>query len=212
MRALKSRPGLLNYVVLLIFAIPLAALATGVGAFLGMTVAVAGWGPAFLNEGALVGVSVSLVLLLIWVIVFVVRAREPPTGTITHVEKVTLFVEEMKGRGVAPGVAAPALFRLWWNLGFQAPPPLFLGVWVNFAWSFALMATLLVSAAAIYWWKHPHVSLWNIWLTVLLFLPVLAVLVVYGAVAANRTARKYQLPPWEDFRPAPPPAKASSAG
>ena len=44
----------------------------------------------------------------------------------THRQKVDLLIEELGKQGVSSDTAAPPLFRLFWKLGLEFPPPLFL--------------------------------------------------------------------------------------
>jgi hypothetical protein len=44
----------------------------------------------------------------------------------THRQKVDHLIEELGKQGVSSDTAAPPLFRLFWKLGLEFPPPLFL--------------------------------------------------------------------------------------
>ena len=194
---------LLYYVSILILVIPFAALAAGVGGLLGMTVAVAGWGVGWLDSGAATGAGIGVAALAVCVLVFVVHRRQPKVSPLVHAEKVNAFVEEMKRRGVQSKDAAPIFFRIVWALGFQVPPPHFLGIWGNFCWAFGLIAPCIISAGSIYWLKNPNTPLWAIWVTTLVFLGGVGWLIAYSAATFCSAANQFQLPPWDRYTPCP---------
>jgi hypothetical protein len=84
--------------------------------------------------------------------------------------------------------------------GLQAPPPLFLGFWPDFLWSFGTLTSIFMFAGAVYWWEHPHSPLWIIWLTELVFLLPAGILALF----ARSPGQKYQFPSWDDDPPLSP--------
>jgi hypothetical protein len=195
---------LVGCVVLLILACPYAALAAGTGAFLGMSVAVAGWGQPFLHAGAAAGAGFGAVLT--GVVLFVARNKEPKIDPAVHAEKLTAYFLDMKGRGVEPKEAAPLLFRGLWMMGLQVPPPLFLGFWTNFLWGNGIWTAIVMLADAVLWWEHPNIPMWFFWLTAL----VLILPPGIGALVTRSPGRKYQFPSWDDYPPVEPGSAAPS--
>jgi hypothetical protein len=75
----------------------------------------------------------------------------------THQQKVERLIADLGKQGVSPYTVAPPLFRLLWSLGFEVPPPLFLG--------FFTVALLTGTAfgcfwGAFLWFANGH--LWNL--------------------------------------------------
>jgi hypothetical protein len=193
--------GVVAYVTLLILVCPFAALAAGTGAFLGMSVAVAGWGAAWLGVGAAWGAGIAVLLLGVWMILFVVCPKQPKIDPLIHTEKIAAFIQDMKDRGMDPHTAFPILFRLVWMMGLQVPPPLFLGMWGNFLWSAGFFGTLIASAGAVIWWQHPNIPLWVMWLTALILSSGVVAVCAFNASATRSAVRKLQLPSWDRYKP-----------
>jgi hypothetical protein len=187
----------INVLMGLIAFCPFAMLAAGTGAFLGMSVAVAGGGVAALGLGVALGAGLGVVVLA--VILFVVRIKTSKIDPKVYAEKIALFIQDMKDRGIENAVS-PSL-RLAWMLGLHVSPPLFRGFWNNFFCSFALLGALTLSAGAIYWWEHPNSTLWSMWLTLSVFLLAFIGLGAYSAKANRALAQKFELPSWEGYRP-----------
>ncbi len=204
-KTFRARRGFLSYVNILILVSPFAVLAAGPGAFLGMCLAVVGWGAPFLRMGAVAGAGIGVVLVGAWVVISLVRAKEPKIAPVVHAEKIASFIQDMKSRGENPQWIAPILFRwecmLGFHLGFQVPPPLFMGYWSNFLRVAALLGALCMWAGAVVWWERPNSSMWSNCLTELFFLLVAVGLGVASAAAYHKQARKYQLPSWDNYTP-----------
>lgn len=52
-------------------------------------------------------------------------ARNPPTPAVSHQDKGEEFIKEMAHFGVHPSAAVPPMYRLFWRMGIELPPPLF---------------------------------------------------------------------------------------
>jgi hypothetical protein len=46
---------------------------------------------------------------------------------VTHRQKVDYLIEDMRRRGMGASAVAPPVFKLLWAMGFEVPPPLFMG-------------------------------------------------------------------------------------
>jgi hypothetical protein len=67
--------GIVAILVVVILLTPVATLAAGTCAFIGMNIAVIGFGPESLDGGARVGAAVGVLLVAAWAVLFVTRAR-----------------------------------------------------------------------------------------------------------------------------------------
>jgi Family of unknown function (DUF6404) len=201
----RTRRSFLSFVNILILVSPFAVLAAGPGAFLGMCVAVAGWGAAFLHMGAVAGAGIGVALVGVWVIVHLVRDMRPKIDPAAHAEKIASFIQDIKSRGENPDWVTPIMFRaeylLGLHLGIQVRPPLFMGFWSNFLRIAGLFGALCLWAGAVYWWEHPNSPPWAICLTESIFLLMAVGIGAGSAAACRRQARKYQLPLWDNYTP-----------
>jgi hypothetical protein len=118
----------------------------------------------------------------------------------THAEKVVYYIRDMQRRGVGPYTSAPPLFRLLWRLGLEVPPPFFLGFWSVLLVSGALFA-LGWGSCMWCWFGLPSGGMLALHVAVSL----LAGLAFGACMAAfsRWTARRYDLPPWDRYPPAP---------
>jgi hypothetical protein len=196
-----ARPGPVNYIVLVILVCPVALVAAGVGAFLGQWVAVIGWGSGVVVSGTGVGAGLCLLLLGAWVWAYVVCARAPRGDPTAYAEIIASFLADMKARGLSPNVAFPPTFQLAARLGFQVPPPAFVGFRGNFLWSGGLMLALAVSACAVLWWERPNTPPWVMGIVTLLALVMAGLVAALAAAGGLREARKRRLPPWDRYSP-----------
>jgi hypothetical protein len=114
----------------------------------------------------------------------------------THQQKVEHLIADLRKQGVSPYTVAPPLFRLLWAMGFDVPPPFFLGF---------LTLTLLMGAFfGILWGACMWLLQWQAW-----HMPVeLAVMTSAGAGLAfglsmaayyRWKAARLRLPPWESY-------------
>ena len=191
----------------MILLVPIALLAAGGGAFLGMTVGALCWGNESLGAAAVVGVSVAVLLVAVWAVVFVGRAQASQEEWQVHAEKLAAYFQDKK---IPYGNVSP-VFHLLWRLGLKVPPPPFLGAWGSFFFPFVgVFGPIVMSAAAIYWWKHPNYELWIMWVTASIFLVGVVGLGIWNMKATRSMAIELRLPAWEDYRPAPAPAVVDS--
>lgn len=114
----------------------------------------------------------------------------------TFDEKVQAHLAQARKHELAAGTAAPLLWRLCWKLGWQLPPPMFLG--------FGTLALVCGSffgsiwGVAMYWlaWRGQGLGLLAClgWAALggLLFGLMLATLI-------RRNARRLKLPAWQDY-------------
>jgi len=190
--------GFVGIITVLILVSPIAALAAGVGAFVGMSVGVAAWGQETLGGGAAIGAGVGVFLVGAWAVVFVGRARAAKEESQIHAEKLAGYFQDMNSRGMR---ADDPVFRLLWLLGLKVPPPLFLGAWGSFLYPFGVFAPMVLTAGAILWWQRPNSTPWTMWLTASIFLLAAIGAGVYNVKATRSMALKLQLPSWDQYVP-----------
>jgi hypothetical protein len=121
--------GFVAILVVVILLTPIAALAAGTCAFVGMNIAVIGFGPESLGGGAGIGAAVGVLFVAAWAVLFVTRARASKEASQLHAEKLATYLQDMRFRVMK---ADSPVFRLLWALGLKVPPPLFLGAWGSF--------------------------------------------------------------------------------
>jgi hypothetical protein len=192
--------GFVAILVVVILLTPITALAAGTCAFIGMNIAVIGFGPEALGGGASVGAAVGVLLVAAWAILIVTRARASKEASRLHAEKLAAYFQDMQFRVMK--VDSP-VFRLLWALGLKIPPPLFLGAWGSFVYPFGVFVPMVLSAGAIVWWERPNIPLWVMWVTALPFLIVVLAGSLYNIKATRSLASKLQLPSWDQYVPAP---------
>lgn len=123
---------------------------------------------------------------------------QPPR--MTNSEKLQAVQEHFKALGIYRYTGAPPILRLLWRIGIPAPPLVF--------WHPVSIALFLGGYFAIFWglfmwvmeWSGPDTSPW-----VKFGVPALAggAFGVYNAVRSRRVARKYNFPPWADYKGVP---------
>ena len=192
--------GFVAILVVVILLTPIAALSAGTCAFIGMNIAVIGFGPASMRGGAGVGAAVGVLFVAAWAVLFVTRARASKEASQLHAEKLATYFQEMQFRVMK---ADSPVFRLLWALGLKVPPPLFLGAWGSFVYPFGIFASMVLSAGALVWWERPNIPVWVMWVTALPFLIVVLAGSVYNIRATRSLASKLQLPSWDQYVPAP---------
>ena len=192
--------GFVRIINVVILVCPIAALAAGAGAFIGMSVAVAWWGNEFLRHGAVAGAGAGVLLVIVWAAVVAGRAQASTKELQAHAEKLAAYFQDMKGRGI--GTDDP-VFHLLWRLGLKVPPPVFLGACGSFCYPFGVFAPMVLTGGAVLWWGHPNYSLWSIWASASLFLLAAVGLGIYSVKATRARALKLQLPSWDQYVPAP---------
>lgn len=117
----------------------------------------------------------------------------------TFEEKVQAHIAHARAHHIAKGTAAPLLWRMFWKLGWQLPPPLFLG--------FATLVLIYGSFFGTFWGLTMYLLDWHargISVPMALGLAALAGLLFGSLLAAvlRRTARRLALPAW-DSHPGP---------
>jgi hypothetical protein len=193
--------GVVGAIAVAILVCPFAALAAGAAAFIGMSVAAAGWGNEYLGHGAVAGAGSGVSLVIAWAVIFVGRARASKEDLQAHAKKLAAYSQDMKSRGV--GEDGP-VFRLLWMLGLKVPPPLFLGTCGSFLYPLGIFAPMILSAGAVIWWQRPSSSRWIMWVTASIFLLAAVGLGVYNVTITRSLAMKLQLPSWDQYLPAAP--------
>ena len=110
----------------------------------------------------------------------------------THREKVTYLLSELRAKGFNEYTVAPPVFRLLWALGFTIPPPLFL----HFVPVALLMGFLFGAGWGLFMWLigtfHAHI----------VFPSAIAAGALFGlAMAAyyHWIARTLKLPEWKHY-------------
>jgi len=115
----------------------------------------------------------------------------------THSEKVARLVSELEAKGLTKRRIAPPLFRLIWLLGLEIAPPLFLDMGSLLAIGFLCYAPAFGIVSWAFGTKASIAALFGI----------VAGLVgsAIGCVDFRRTAKKLQLPSWEQYGNSPQP-------
>lgn len=114
----------------------------------------------------------------------------------THAEKLQRMYRHMAALGVSPNTAAPPAWRLLWRLGFDVPPPLFLGFWP--------LAISMGTVFGVLWGVSMWLLMWarqGVPVSLALAVAVGAG-VMFGLLMAawlRRAARSYALPLWADY-------------
>jgi hypothetical protein len=114
----------------------------------------------------------------------------------THRQKVERLVADLRKQGVSPYTVAPPVFRLLWALGWNVPPPFFLGF---------LTLTLLMGAFfGIFWGVFMWLLQWQAWQMPLeragLVSAGAGLLFGLGMAGYYRwKAARLRLPPWENY-------------
>jgi hypothetical protein len=115
---------------------------------------------------------------------------------VTHQQKVQHLLADLKERGKPARMGAPLLWRLLWWLGFELPPPLFLGYW-----SLTLILILLLAAG---WGVMMWLLQWQF--TNMSFAGVIAASAAFGLLTGplmgwltKRESKKLQLPSWSAY-------------
>lgn len=114
----------------------------------------------------------------------------------THVQKVDRLIVEMKQKGLSPFTVAPPLFRLFWKLGWNVKPPLFM--------SFVSMTLMMGIIFGVLWgvimWLFPlHALSGSLYVAV--GIPAAAGL-MFGVIMAayfRWKAKKLGLPRWNNY-------------
>jgi hypothetical protein len=109
--------------------------------------------------------------------------------SVTHREKVDRAVSELGAEGFSQHTIAPPIFRMFWKIGINIPPPFFIDFW-----SLALLEGALFGAAMAIYYSVFHKS------------SHLIVCAIGGAVfgltvsgIARRKARGLCLPSWKSY-------------
>ncbi len=119
-----------------------------------------------------------------------------PIPNMTHQEKVALSIAELKAKGLGQSTSAPPLWRLFWKLGLEIRPPLYM--------SFAGISSFLGSFFAIFWgsfmwfahWKNQGMP------SIGAIVAALGAGALFGSLMAayyKWKARKLGLTSWEDL-------------
>jgi hypothetical protein len=196
----KTGSGFAGILIVVILLIPIAALAAGTGAFVGINIAVIGFGPESLGGGAAVGAGVGVLLVLAWAVLFASRARASKEASRLHANKLTAYFQEMQRRGLKPD---SPVFRLLWMPGLKVPPPPFLGGCGSFLYPFGVFAPMVLTAGAVLWWQRPNSPPWAMWVATSIFLIVVIAGSVYNIKATRSMAIELRLPSWDEYAPAP---------
>jgi phosphatidylglycerophosphate synthase len=115
---------------------------------------------------------------------------------LTHREKVAHLLADLSQRGMSPYTFAPPFFRMLWAMGFNVPPPLFLG--------FRTLTLGMGALFGLFWGVFMYQLQWEAWQMTLR----VAVLTAAGAGLAfglsmatyyRWKAEILQLPPWENY-------------
>lgn len=123
----------------------------------------------------------------------------------THQQKVARLIVEMSARGVPKTTVAPRAFQLLWKLGYEIPPPLFLG--------FVPIAVLMGSMFGLYFGTFFGTFMWFLIVQYVMPLPIAVVTFAIGALFAGagfglwmadhfvQKGRQLALPPWHEYEP-----------
>src|SRR5262249_49975063 len=133
---------------------------------------------------------------------YVARPHYP--RPMSHAARVEFMLRNLGRRGIRPTTAAPPFFRLLWKLGYEVPPPLFLGFGKN---ALLMGGTYgLVMAGAIYLFLLSFVTLAKPYSLLGLFAGFLWFVLLFGipfglamAAVVRWTARPLALPAWRDY-------------
>ena len=111
-------------------------------------------------------------------------------------EKVDAFVNDLAQRGVGKYTSAPPLYRLFWRLGIEVPPPHFAGFWS--------LTMVMGGYFAILWGLFMWLLGWPRKDTPIAITVVTALFagLLFGVIMAalyRRRAQKLALPRWEDY-------------
>jgi hypothetical protein len=175
--------------------------AAGVGAFLGQFIAVVGWGAGTLKLGMFVGAGTGVALIVAWLFAFVILNKPSATDWTEYQRKVTGFIAEMKKRGMSTNEAFPLTSQLAVGLGFQVPPPQFLGTGARLFTFAAVVFPLYCMAGAVFWWEHPITSIWFMAITSVIPFLLCAIEFHLGRKMQRTEIEKYQLPSWNEYSP-----------
>ena len=113
-----------------------------------------------------------------------------------HHQKIALLLEDLTSRGIGEKTIVPPLFSLAWKLGFQIPPPHFLG--------FGALALIMGTFFGVIWGVVMWLSIWRhqgLPIGGAVFASFVAG-VLFGSVMAiyyRRKARKLCLPSWSEY-------------
>lgn len=119
----------------------------------------------------------------------------------THREKVDYFLADMRRRQVAASNAAPPAYRLLWRLGAEVRPPHFQGFFALALQMGVPFGVVFTAAMYVIRWRAGGMPLW------LAGVMALASGALFGLAMAGYfrvSARKLNLPPWEDYPAAEP--------
>jgi hypothetical protein len=116
----------------------------------------------------------------------------------THAEKLKAMRAHMDALGIPASTSTPPLWNLFWRMGLEVPPPLFMG--------FGRMALLMGGFFGVFWgfcmwlltWSRQGMPAWMV------FSASALAGVLFGlamAVYFRRLARKHKLPGWDDYAP-----------
>src|SRR5262249_34851532 len=72
----------------------------------------------------------------------------------THREKVEHLIAHASDLKLSPGTIAPPIFRLFWQMGFEFPPPLFWSFGTIVFWVGGLFAVLWGLIMWLLQWRH----------------------------------------------------------
>lgn len=114
----------------------------------------------------------------------------------THSEKLGKMQKHLAELGISPSTTAPPIWKLFWRLGVDIPPPLFMGFWPS--------ALFMGSFFGVFWDLFMWLFLWSrqgmlIWLVLgaAAFAGVLFGLCM--AIYFRYLARKHNLPSWTAY-------------
>lgn len=124
---------------------------------------------------------------------------------LTHNKKIEYSLEDLKKRGMNKLQVAPPVFKLFWKLGLDTPPPVFQSFQVNslmftaiFSAFYLLQVTPIVALCIV----HHEASVSTI--VTIAAIMVLLQSIFFGAICAGYLlwkSRKMNLPKWEEYDP-----------
>lgn len=117
-------------------------------------------------------------------------------ATVTHAEKLERMRAHMAALGIPASTAMPPLWKVLWRLGFEVPPPLFMG--------FGGITLVLGGFFGCFWGLMMWLLLWSregmsVWFALA---AAFAAGVLFGVAMAaylRRLARRHRLPAWDGY-------------
>src|SRR6266851_4942207 len=119
-------------------------------------------------------------------------------NSLTHRQKVDRLITDLHKLGVSPYTVAPPLFRLLWALGFNVPPPFFLGflTLTLLAGAFFGIPFFVILWGASMWLLPRHLS---IGFAVVTYAGPGLLFGLSMAAYYRWKAARLRLPPWESY-------------